>query len=285
VGKLGWLKAASASLTLPTNKRASSSWSFLGVLRISTHHNNQTPRLYLERGVSIYGDSSMKEFEGVVDRWIEDGRYGFITYRNSGAESRVFFPAANIRKDVLGRTGHSSFEGALVRFSVEASTYEGKEQQSIACDIHAVFEEPLTTSINEHREVSQVVKIHPGKCSAWLRREDGSHIFFHRNCVTPEFLDRFAELRVDDYVYHGVECNESGSWAAAHSELFSREENQRLQRGESLTDPEPSIEPAVVPEPEFETVLAPATRSKPLIQLIVEKRSANGPGWGGPTKS
>lgn len=33
-----------------------------------------------------------------------------------------------------------------------------------------------------------------------------------------------------------------------------------------------SVEVAIEPEPEAETVLAPATRNKPLIQLIMEKR-------------
>jgi cold shock CspA family protein len=43
--------------------------------------------------------------------------------------------------------------------------------------------------------------------------------------------------------------------------------------GESLTGQEPSTDPVVIPEPELETVLAPATRTKPLIELILEKRA------------
>jgi hypothetical protein len=112
-----------------------------------------------------------------------------------------------------------------------------------------------------------------GRQSAWLEREDGSQIFFHKNSVLPEYLDRFVELRVNDFVYHGVECNELGSWAAANVELFSCEENQKLQRGESLNGPESAVETEERFEPELETVLAPATRNRPLIELILEKRA------------
>jgi hypothetical protein len=209
----------------------------------------------------------MKEFEGVVDKWIGDGRYGFIAYRSSGAQRRVFLPASSIRKDALGRTGHSSFEGALVRFKIEPTVYKD-QARDIAVDVHAVFEDALTTSVSEYREVSQVAKINGGRCSAWLCREDGSNVFFHKNSVLPEYIDRFAELRINDFVYHGVECNSAGAWAACSAELFSREENEKLKRGEPLTDPEPEVEVPVEPD----SLLAPATRNKPLIQLIMEKR-------------
>jgi hypothetical protein len=197
-------------------------------------------------------------FEGVVQKWIKEGRYGFIQYSNSGVDRRIFFPAANIRQDYLGRVGHSSFEGALVRFRIEKTNYKG-EDKIVASDVHAVFEEPLTTSIDGHREVSRVAEIHGGRCSAWLCREDGSHIFFHKNCMQPEFLDRLPELGVGDYVYHGVECNSAGAWAACNAELFSREENEKLKRGEPLSDPESEVEVPLESETEFDTVLSPVT--------------------------
>jgi hypothetical protein len=212
-------------------------------------------------------------FEGVVDRWFANSRFGFIEYRNSGVDCRIFFPAANIRNDYLGRVGHSTFDGALVRFRIEKTTYKG-EEKTVAVDVRAVFEEPHTTSITEHREVSQVAKLQAGRCSAWLCREDGSHIFIHKNCVEPEFVDRFSELRTGDYVYHGVERNSActGAWAACNAELFSRAENEKLRRGEPLTDPEPEVEVPVEPDTEPDSVLAPATRNVPLIQLILERR-------------
>jgi hypothetical protein len=216
----------------------------------------------------------MKEFEGVVDRWIGGGRYGFIAYRSSGAERGVFLPASSIRKDALGRTGHSSFEGALVRFKIEPTVYKG-HARDIAVDVHAVFEDALTSSVREHREVSQVVKLNSGGCSAWLCRQDGSNVFIHKNGVEPEFLDRFPELQVGDFIFHGVECNSAGAWAACNAELFSREENEKLKRGEPLTDSEVEAEPEpepIEPEPEAETVLAPSTRNVPLIKLILERR-------------
>jgi hypothetical protein len=73
---------------------------------------------------------------------------------------------------------------------------------------------------------------------------------------------------VGDFIFHGVECNSAGAWAACNAELFSREENEKLKRGEPLTDPEPEVEVPVEPD----SLLAPATRNKPLIQLIMEKR-------------
>lgn len=215
-------------------------------------------------------------FEGVIDRWFAKGRYGFINYRNSGADCRIFFPASSIRKDYLGRVGHSTFEGALVRFKIDPTIYKGHPTDT-AIDVHAVFEDTLATSVREHREVSQVVKINGGGCSAWLCREDGSHLFFHKNSVLPEFLDRLAELRVNDYVYHGVECNETGSWAATCGELFSREENEKLRRGEFLTDPESEhrveVKANTMPDTKPGTVLSPSTRSLSLAEIIRRRKT------------
>ena len=213
-------------------------------------------------------------FEGVVDRWFANSRFGFIAYRNSGADCRIFFPAANIRQDYLGRVGHSTFDGALVRFRIEKTNYKG-EEKTVAVDVRAVFEEPHTTSITEHREISQVAKLHAGRCSAWLCREDGSHIFIHKNGVEPDFLDRFAELRVGDFVFHGVERNSAntGAWAACNAELFSREENEKLKRGEPLTDPEPEVEVSLEPDTEPDSVLAPAIRKLPLLEIIRRRKS------------
>jgi hypothetical protein len=131
-----------------------------------------------------------------------------------------------------------------------------------------VFQEEETTSLADHRETSQVTKINTGHCSVWLRREEGSNIFLHKENIAAGHLERFLELRIDDWVYHGVDSR-AGKWGATNAECFSREENEKLRRGESLdTEPEPQ------PLPDPDTVLATSTRSTPILQLILERRKS-----------
>jgi hypothetical protein len=210
-------------------------------------------------------------FEGVVDTWIGDGRnFGFITYLSSGREQRIFFPGKSIRLDAIGCRNHRTFKGALVRFTIDEVFHKG-QSRVIATDVHPVFQDQIATSINEHREVSEVVRINSGRQSVWLRREDGSEIFFHKEQVVPEHFNRFENLRIADYVYHGVHNSGENKWRATFAEIFSREEQEKLQRGESL-ETEPALvavstEPEPVPE-----VLAPANRSKTFSQLALERK-------------
>jgi hypothetical protein len=193
-------------------------------------------------------------FEGVVDTWIADGKnYGFISYNASGRERRVFFPGVSIRLDSLGRRS----QGALIRFRIADTV------------VHPVFQEEQSINLDGYREVSQVVRLHSDLKSGWLRREDGSEIFFHRQEVVPDHLDRFESIRVSDRVYHGVCDIGQTKWRATFVEIFSREEQEKLQRGESLeSEPEPEPEPEPVP---VDTVLAPSKRGKTIAELIVDQ--------------
>jgi hypothetical protein len=73
-------------------------------------------------------------------------------------------------------------------------------------------------------------------------------------------------------------CLYQDMWAAVEAELYSCEENDKLQRGESLdVEPEPAPVAATIdPDTELETVLASATRNKSLLQLIAERRTKHG---------
>jgi hypothetical protein len=53
--------------------------------------------------------------------------------------------------------------------------------------------------------------------------------------------------------------------------LYSREEIERMAKGLPAQEPEPKpVTTAAAPE--FTSVLAPATRNKPMLQLILERR-------------
>ena len=226
---------------------------------------------------------SNQYFEGVVDTWVDgEGKwYGFIAYQVSGREQRIFFPAGSIRLDGMGRRGHSTYENALVRFKIEQVVHKG-QPRVIAVDVHPVFceQEEATVSLEDHREVSQVQRINPPGFSVWMRREDGSEMFLHKDKVVPEHLDRFMEIQVGDFVYHGIAMNEKvDRWGATCAEIFSREEQTRLQQGlPAQPEPEPEPEPVLVAAtPESEPVpeiLAPNNKNKTLLQLVeMEKRA------------
>jgi len=144
----------------------------------------------------------------------------------------VFFPANSIRLDGMGCRGHSTFEGALVRFKIDHVVHKG-QHRVIAVDVHPVFrEEEATVSLEDHCEVSQVTRINSGRCSLWMRREDGSEIFLHKDKVLPEHLQRFREIQIGDFIYHGIDNRvDRDRWAATRAEIFSREEQTRLQQG------------------------------------------------------
>jgi hypothetical protein len=71
-----------------------------------------------------------------------------------------------------------------------------------------------------------------------------------------------------------VGTREDGRWHAVDIEIFSEAEQARLQQGRPAQEPESEPEPEpelAVAVPEF-SVLAPATKNVPMIQLILEKR-------------
>jgi hypothetical protein len=84
-----------------------------------------------------------------------------------------------------------------------------------------------------------------------------------------------VNLRVGDYVYHGVGKRDDSRWHAVAIELFSAEEQERLQRGLPAQEPEPEPQPApLVAAPELTqvSVLTPDKCNKTLLQLILERR-------------
>lgn len=209
-------------------------------------------------------------FEGVVDKWC--GGFGFITYRSSGRDCRVFFHNGSIRPDEIGRTSPCWIEQTMVRFKIAQVVHRGKDR-TVAVDVHPVFaDEPLDCP-RAHREVSSVVQISSSRNSLWLQRESGEQIYLRVKHVVPQHVHRFQELREGDIVFHGVVENAERDpvvWEATEAEIFSREENDRLRRGESLDPPPEEAEPEVEPVPE---VLSPENKSKTIVQLIAERRT------------
>ena len=109
-----------------------------------------------------------------------------------------------------------------------------------------------------------------------LQRECGDTIFFHKDSVGDRFKHLLISLNVGDYVYHRIGKRYDGRWKAIDVELFSEVEQARLQRGLPAQEPEPESESEpvlVAATPDPNSVLAPATRGKSLLQITLEKRA------------
>ena len=85
--------------------------------------------------------------------------------------------------------------------------------------------------------------------------------------VIPEHEDRICDLRVDDYIWHGVGQRPSGDYEAAPIELYGPDEQAELQKQSGF--------PVVKQSEATPEVLSPANRVKTLRQLIEEKRNGN----------
>lgn len=213
-------------------------------------------------------------FEGIVDKFCADGRnFGFITYRHSGRECRVFFHNGSIRPDNIGRTGQAWTEQTLVRFKLEHAIRRG-ESRLTATDVHPVFAEEPIKCPEAHREVSQVIKFSSSRNSVWLQRQSGEQLFLRLKHVVPQFVPRFQEeLRVGDWVFHGVVENverDPTVWEATEAEIFSREENE-LRNDPPSVEVEVETEPQVEPEVELE-IFKPHLAKLSLLEIIKRQR-------------
>ena len=118
-------------------------------------------------------------------------------------------------------------------------------------------------------------------------RDDGDVLFFHKNSVVDRFKHHLVNLKVGDYVYHGLGKRDDGRWHAVAIELFSETEQARLQQGlpgqelDLEPGPEPEPEPAplvAAPEPAVVTHrpqsewLRPENKNRSLFELILERR-------------
>jgi hypothetical protein len=216
--------------------------------------------------------SEQKRFEGEVDKWL--GKFGFINYEDSGTRKRIYFSSHDARPDWRGSRGWV-LAGIPVTF-VRTKRHDAKSDELSDCatDVAAAFLMSEPQDLGQYRETSIVYKRE--YAFVFLQRECGDVTFLHRNGVLPQYQFRFDLLKPGVPVFHGMGYNEEKQqWHACAAELYSAEEieeflNPRPVEPEAIM-PEPEPEPE--PGPELATVLAPSTRSLPLIEIVRRRKS------------
>jgi hypothetical protein len=212
-------------------------------------------------------EAKQKRFEGEVQKWL--GKFGFINYEDSGIRKRIYFSSHTTRPDWRGSRAWVS-AGIPVTF-VRTKRHDDKTGEFCDCatDVAAAFPMSEPQDLSQYRETSVVYK--KEFAFVFLQRECGDVTFLHRTDVLPQYEFRWDLLKPGVPVFHGVRFHEEKKlWKACDAELYSEEELYEFFNP-SPVEPEASIlQPEL--EPELETVLAPATRSVPLLQLILERR-------------
>ncbi len=214
----------------------------------------------------------MKYFEGLVD-WFRPNQFGWIEYEESGRHQRIFFCDGTIRADEIGRTSQCWVSGTPVRFRIQKDVRRGRVD---AVDVHPIFCEPFVGDPKEHREISVVdrfIETDIGRLAGFLRRESGEDLYFGWKNIDPAFKNRRNVLRQGDPVFHGIRTHNNGKFEASNIQLYSRDEIDRMSKGlqpyELESEPAPQV---AAPALARDSVLDPATRNTPIIQLILEKR-------------
>jgi hypothetical protein len=204
--------------------------------------------------------------------------YGFLTtdQPGTGKEPGIHFSARDCVPDWKGSTAHVwSVPGTPVTYRIiERPSKKYSSTWKSAIDVRPLFLEEPSESLKTYREVSWVKEWNG--CYGLLARSCGDTLFIHRSQIQDQSKVRLFAIKVGDWIYHGAGKRDDERWHATNIELFSEAEQARLQRGLPAQEPEPEPEPVPVPvaaTPEFTSVLAPATRNKPLIQLILERGS------------
>jgi hypothetical protein len=220
-------------------------------------------------------------YEGIVQSFNEERQFGFIEYHDESGRCKTVFFMRDTRycvPDEVGRVGDCAIPNTPVRFELVTEEHRGVTRLA-AKQVCPVFREPFVGNAEEHREVSRVRSFLQARHGGFLRREDGSDLFFEREFAAALYRERFGFLNVGDFVYHGVEREADGSWKANNLEFYSEKEQARLQAGLPLSDPEP--EPQSEPQPEpvpvvavtYESeLLAPENRKKTLYEIMQERR-------------
>lgn len=226
-------------------------------------------------------DPKPKRFEGFVAVFHPEKFCGFITQDPPGTISSpgIYFSARDVRPDWKGSTAYAWTVGTPVSYVLgkhPSRKYGGT--WNIADDVCPLFVDEPTESLETNGETSRV-RTWNG-CFGELLREDGDTLFFHKASVLDRFKCRLVSLNVGDWLYHGVGKRDDGRWHAVDIELFSAEEQERLQQGlpaqevESEPEPEPDTVLALAPSvvEHKSELLRPENRSKSLLELIAARR-------------
>jgi cold shock CspA family protein len=171
------------------------------------------------------------------------------------------------------------------RLEFDATTTLNSHGNLFAKDIITI-DNSVANDEPEYGETSFIEAWEPARGFGFVQRPSGESLFFHVTDIRPDFRDRVAEIKVGNYIYHGVRIDPAGRNRAANIELFSAQEQEDLQAGmyangavphdqdERVPRSNPEI-PVFVPAPKatekptiLPTILGPKTRSLSLIELI-----------------
>jgi cold shock CspA family protein len=227
-------------------------------------------------GLLYFPETSVttKQFEGDVDHWNEKG-FGFLRCQGK----RIFFSAHGVEPDWKGSRGWAFARGIPVKFNITERLVGGVSKHC-ATNVEPLFPMSEQEDLLSYRETSEILSLNRQKGFAFMIRPCGDALFLHKNDVVPAYETRWDLLEIGSPVYHGVQFDGySSRWKAANAELYSFEELWRFKHEElpesAYEEPEPEPQPAplvTAPELTQDSVLAPATRNKPMLQLILEKR-------------
>ena len=215
--------------------------------------------------------SDSKRFEGEVKKW--STTYGFISYTASGLRKRIYFSSRTVCPDWRGsRAWVFSFNVPITFTITQRNDSKSGLLTDCAVDVSPIFSMSEPQDLNEYRETSTVVQ--KGFGFVFLQRPCGDTIFLHKNDVVPQYQCRWNLLVKGAPVFHAVGYDKGRSqWQANAAELYSAEELDEFFHPRPV-EPEPMlVEAKPQPELELETVLAPATRSLPLIEIIRRRKS------------
>jgi cold shock CspA family protein len=173
--------------------------------------------------------------DGIVESWNggecrRGAGYGFIAYKKEdGSRGRVFYHVRHIIPDALGRIRDAQIVGVPVHFDLVPQADGRNVGKLMAIDVVPVFREPFVGNIEDHFEISRVHRwIIQGR-NGWLKRADQEDLFFRVERVAEESRDLIPNLKLNDFLYHGVRQRPSLEYEADPILLYSPEEQAELQ--------------------------------------------------------
>jgi cold shock CspA family protein len=197
--------------------------------------------------------------QGIVRSFNLEKNYGFIEHGGQGRDTRRFFyHGRNISPDGKGSKAHAFAVNTIVTFREARDETSGRER---AVDVQGEWLDD-DVDLDTYREISQFRSWASGH--GFIQRPCGTQIHVSKAFVLSQYHDRLSEIHAFDYVYHGVGFDEEGRWCATQVELYSREDQEKLLRGEAL---EP-VEEATAVTATANGLLSPENRKKTLRDLI-----------------
>src|SRR5215469_4740992 len=166
-----------------------------------------------------------KRHTGVVFSFDPIKRFGFI--ERSGGR-RIHFHVNAVCRDWRGSCSHATTVGATVSFLKEVD----QTGRPTAINVLGDFVEPQTESLDTYSEVSLVVAW-DGLFGKLERPTGGDHLFLHRDAI---ISNHDVGIEVGDFLFHGVRVRGEDrrgnpKWVADRVELYSDEEQARMQQG------------------------------------------------------